>query len=276
MAVLSVSVRFTEVNAMNFRTATSALILTVAVVTGLSRDAVAALRTSLPAIDWKGDYSLVPNGSGFETKSTWVTVWGSPYNPPTWGAPATIYPFPQGMPGIGFGFVINTFNDYVFVGGPIGNPIDLTNRIGVAAAYVTYDDASPPTDSALFTTIYGVDLLPGSPADLSMGGFDTSVAYPLLENERIIGPSGNIYNASTGVLVAVSSLGGLLGPGADLSIFGGDPNKSVWVFQTSLPISEFAVPEPSTLSAMVGVAAMSLGRRIGGSRRKGVRSDQEN
>ncbi|MFN7723021.1 MAG: hypothetical protein ACK5PD_16510 [Pirellulaceae bacterium] len=261
---------------MKFRSATWALIWTVALVAGLCSESVAALRTSSPAIDWKGDYSLVPNGSGFETKSTWVTVWGSPYNPPTWGAPATIYPFPQGMPGIGFGFVINTFNDYVFVGGPIGNPIDLTNRIGVAAAYVTYDDASPPTDSALFTTIYGVDLLPGSPADLSMGGFDTSVAYPLLENERIIGPSGNIYNASTGVLVAVSSLGGLLGPGADLSIFGGDPNKSVWVFQTSLPIGEFAVPEPSTMSALIGFAAISLGRRIRKSRRRGIGSGLEN
>src|SRR5689334_17862519 len=111
---------------------------------GLAAQSHAAARTSSPALDLKGDLATIINNGGTQTTSTWITIWGSPYQAPTWGAPATIHPyppFPQG--GAPYGFSINTFNDWIVVNNPVGtNWATSTARYAAAAEYITFDDSS--------------------------------------------------------------------------------------------------------------------------------------
>jgi hypothetical protein len=232
------------------------MLLTMIALGGFTRSAVAAPRVAGAALDLKGDYFTIPNGDGIPTSSNWVTVWGSPYQAPTWGAPATIFPVPPGAIDNGFGLKYNTFSDYITVGN--GGSFDgSTLRYGAAAAYISYDDESTPTDNMVMTTVYGHDLEPGIPGALAIGGYDTSGLYPLLSNEHVTGPSGTVYSASAGQLVPILELPTILGAGADLSPFQGDRSLSVWVFQTTMPFGEMAVPEPSTYVMLVGAAVMA-------------------
>lgn len=223
-------------------------------------------RVSAPALDFKGDVVAVqvPNSGGIPTTATYITIWGSAYQAPTWGAPASIYPLLQGLPlPKPFGAAINTFNDYIIISNP--NLPDLnTNqaRFVATGAYVEYDDALPPggtATTAKITTIYGQDTAPNSPGVLALAGFDTSGPYPEFINESITGPSGTVYNASVGQLVTVSSLPTLL-PGYDLSMFGTNTTGSVWMFQTTISSLEL-VPEPASLGAIACVATVILTRR---------------
>lgn len=238
---------------MSTRFIGSALMVGIAIL-GMAKESSAIQRVSAPAIDLKGDYFTVPNGGGIPTTSTWITVWGSPYQAPTWGAPAQIFPFPPlPMTAIDFGAKINTFNDFIFIGNG-GFLEDNPNRYGGAAAYISYDDESLPTDSMTMTTIYGRDLAPSSPGVLELAGYELGTLFPQLSGEHVVGPSGVDYAAAPGQLVPISGLSALLGPDADLSIFSGDPSASVWVFQTTMPFGEMGIPEPTTAVLVSGLA----------------------
>jgi hypothetical protein len=238
---------------MSTRFIGSALMVGVAIL-GMAKESSAIGRVSHPAIDFKGDYFTYPNSGGIPTSSTWITVWGSPYQAPSWGAPAQIFPFPP-LPPVGMpnGFKINTFNDYI-VGHNNDDLGGSTARYGAAAAYISYDDESLPTDSMTMTTIYGRDLAPSSPGVLELAGYDLGTVFPQLSDEHVVGPSGVDYAAAPGQLVPISGLSALLGPDADLSIFSGDPNASVWVFQTTMPFGEMGIPEPTTAVLVSGLA----------------------
>lgn len=224
---------------------------------GLASQAQAIQRISAPALDLKADLFTVPNG-GIETSSTWVTAWGSTYQAPTWGAPAQIFPFPPPV-NFGYGFVINTFTDHIsWGGGPLN---DSPERHMAAAAYIAYDDESLPTDAMTFYTVYGIDLSPLDASALSITGYDPNGYIPLLSGEEITGPSGAVYSASAGQLVALSDLSTLLGASADLSPFSGSASSEVWVFTTTVPFSEAAVPEPASLSILGLCGAAMLRRR---------------
>jgi hypothetical protein len=230
---------------------------------GLATQSQATLRTTSPALDLKADLYTVPNSGGIPTTSTWITVWGSPYQAPSWGAPATIHPFPP-FPagGTPFGYSINTFNDWIVIGNPVGtNWATSTARYAAAAEYITFDDGSMTAGSSMVvTTIYGVDAQPGVPGALAIAGYNSADTYPLLGGEQITGPSGVTYNAGAGQLVPIGGLPALLGAGFDLSPFVGDPNAPVWVFQTSVPITE-AVPEPAAFSVLAVAATGLLANR---------------
>lgn len=237
--------------------------LAASAVLGLAAPSQATVRTSSPALDLKADLYTVPNSGGIPTTSTWITVWGSPYQAPSWGAPATIHPFPP-FPagGTPFGFSINTFNDYIILSGPVGtNWATSTARYAAAAEYITFDDGSMTAGSSmLVTTIYGVDTQPGTAGALAIAGYNAADTFPLLDGEQITGPSGVTYNAAPGQLVPISGLPAIL-PGADLSPFVGDPNAQVWVFQTAMPVIE-AVPEPAAFSVLaVAVTGLMANRR---------------
>lgn len=238
----------------------SSVLMAAVVVLGFASNSQAAPRVAGPALDFKGDYTLYPNGEGVPTTTTWITIWGSPYESPSWGAPATIHRFPP-FPQVAapWGFKINTFNDFISIDNPHiwdGGGNSSTAR-GAAAAYISYDDESLPATTMIMTTIYGQDLDPDTPGSLLIGGYDIEEVFPQLSGEHIIGPSGTTYSASSRQLLPISDLSALLGPDADLSIFTGDPSASVWVFQTSLPFGELAVPEPSTALLAVGLVAMA-------------------
>jgi hypothetical protein len=247
--------RLEKDNEMSVRFA-ALMMLTLVTVLGFTNASLAAPKVAGPAIDFKGDYFTVPDGDGVPTVSYWQTIWGSPYQAPTWGAPAAIFPYPPSLGDFGYGAVLNAFNDYITIGngGSFGGS---TLRYGAAAAYIGYDDESLPTDNMVMTTVYGQDLDPFTPDALEIGGYDTSGLYPQLSDEHVTGPSGTVYSASAGQLVPILELPTILGAGADLSIFTGDRSLSVWVFQTTMPFSEAAVPEPSTYVMLVGAAVMA-------------------
>lgn len=247
---------------MNHSSITRALSLSGLTLLGLAAQSLATVRTSSPALDLKADLFTVPNNGGIPTTSTWITVWGSPYTSPSWGAPASIYPFPPFPPGgAPFGFAINTFNDYIILsGGGGGTWADSTARYAGAAAYITYDDEATAADNITLTTIYGIDTMPLVPGALSIAGYDPAGAYPLLSDEQITGPSGSVYPSAPGQIVPISTLPSILGAGADLSPFTGDPSLPVWVFQTTLPYAE-ALPEPASLSTLAVAATTLLATR---------------
>jgi hypothetical protein len=230
-------------------------LLTMLAIGGVHNNAMAAPKVAGPSIDFKGDYFTVPNGNGVPTVSYWQTIWGSPYQAPTWGAPASIFPYPPSLGDNGFGAVLNAFNDFITVGngGSFGGS---TLRYGAAAAYISYDDESTPTDNMVMTTVYGHDLEPGTPGALAIGGYDTTGMFPQLSDEHVTGGSGTVYSATPGQLVPILELPTILGAGADLSIFQGDRSLSVWVFQTTMPFGEL-VPEPSTYVMLVSAAVMA-------------------
>lgn len=238
----------------------------------LASEAIATTRTTQAALDLKADLFTIPGGGGtIVTQSTWATTWGSPYQAPTWGAPAQIHPFiPPNPPlNLGFGFVINTFNDYIgYGGGSGGGGIDLANRYVAAGAIITYPDDNSQTGIIRVTTIYGIDRAPTVPGALSMAGFDPLSSYPLLSNENIVGNSGTIYGDQVGEFVPVSSLGSYFGPDADLSFITGGTLASfgnttphVWVFETDMPFLELIVPEPTSLSILAAGVVLASRRR---------------
>lgn len=226
-----------------------------------------SLKISKPVLDVKADLFTVPNSGGIPTTSTYITIWGSAYQSPTWGAPAAIYPINNHPPIGPYGAAVNTFNDYIILhdGGGVTN--NSAERYAAAAAYVVYNEQSLPTDTMSIYTIYGVDLDPNNAAALSLGGYDTTNGpLPVLGDEQFTGPSGTTYLSEGPTLKPISDLSALLGPDADLSIFGGDTGKSVMVFQTAMPFSEMGVvPEPAALSllALGGPALLRRRRRAG-------------
>ncbi len=239
---------------------------------GWTAIAGAAPRVSNAALDLKADLFTIPGGGGtIVTQSTWVTTWGSTYQAPSWGAPAQIHPFiPPNPPlNLGFGFVINTFNDYIgYGGGSSGGGIDLANRYVAAGAIISYPDDNTQTGVIRVTTIYGIDRAPSVPGLLSMSGFDPLSSYPLLSNENIVGNSGTVYGDQVGEFVPVSSLSSYFGPGADLSFITGGTLDSfgnttphVWVFETDMPFLELIVPEPTSLSIFIACGVMAVRRR---------------
>ncbi len=222
---------------------------------------LAAQRVTAAAVDLRGaDLFQVDNGNGIPTSATYITVWGSNYQAPSWGAPAQIFPFNGNFYNYGYGFKLNTFTDYITVGNG-GGLHDSTNRYAAALAYISYDDGALPGDAMTLTTVYGRDLAPTSGGPLSIAGYDAASLAPLLSGETITGPSGTVYHASAGQLMSLASLGGLLGPAADLSGFSGSTSDSVWVFQTQIPFLETAVPEPASLVAIAGLMVTGLTRR---------------
>lgn len=236
-----------------FAFAVASLLLMLAVFAAPSQ---AAPRTTSPQLDFKGDLFTVPNGTGIPTSSTWVTVWGSPYVPPTWGAPASIFPWPHNV-SAPYGAVINTFGDFIILhnGDSFGND---TARYMAGLQYISYDDTALPDQTMTVTTVYGVDAEPLTPDALALTGYDLSRLYPELSDERIIGPTGTVYPAGAGQLVPISDLSAVLGSSFDLSPFGGDPSLSVYVFQTAVPFSEAVVPEPGTAGLLLGGALVGL------------------
>ncbi|MCF7957910.1 MAG: PEP-CTERM sorting domain-containing protein [Phycisphaerae bacterium] len=230
---------------------------------GIGLHAQAAALISGPALDYKGDLFTVINNGGIETSSTYITYWGSPYQAPTWGAPATIYPYPHSAPNP-YGYKVNTFKDWIILVG--GGGIDWQNRSArytAAAAYIQYEDSSTTTDNMTVFTVYGHDANPTVPDALSLTGYDPAETIPVFEGEQITGPSGIVYDHNSSQLVSVSSLPSVLGADADLSIFSGDTSWQVWVFETTMPFSEVAVPEPVTLTLLaLGGLAMIRRRRM--------------
>ncbi len=112
------------------------------------------------------------------------------------------------------------------------------------AGWITTDEP----DSGLYhiTTMYGIDLDPLG-TTLHMTGFDPlQAATFVFQDESFIGQSSTVY---PGISLGTPTLASLptLFPGYDLSIFGGDPDSRVYAFQTTVPIADFTVPEPSTL-----------------------------
>ena len=240
-------------------------VIALVVSAGFSNHARAATKVTSPGLDFKGDVvnQVVPNGNGFPTSTYWITIWGSPRTPPTFGAPATIYPYnnpnPNTYPQLGYGYVINEFRDFIGLNnGPAlnNNPA----RFAAAAEYVSYDDGALPAATMTVTTVYGADANPSSPGVLAITGFDTAGVYPSLSNETITGPSGTTYPSSAGQLVQVQNLATVLGAGYDLSYVSGPATNSVYVFRTTVPFSEAAVPEPATLSVF-GLAGLTLAAR---------------
>lgn len=218
----------------------------------------ATTTTGGPYIDFKGYLGTDNvNPVGINTSSTWTTVWGSPYMAPTWGAPASIFPYPHDVGT--YGGVVNTFNDVITLG---NGPVDPSMAYMAAAQYITYDNTSSAS-SMTVTTIYGVDTAPSSSTTLILTGYNLSAVYPSLSDEHIIGPSGTTYSAGPGELVKISDLGARLGTTFDLAPFTGDPTASVYVFQTTVPFSEALIPEPgsSTLLGCSAIAGLVFWRR---------------
>lgn len=235
--------------------------VTFTTVFGFASQILAAQRVSQPAIDLRGvDLFTIPNSGGIPTSATYITVWGSPYQAPSWGAPAQIFPFTGNILNNGYGFKINTFEDYIISHN--GGGMDTsTNRYAAAVAYVSYDDGALPGETMTLTTVYGRDLAPTPGGAFSIAGYDSSSLLPSLSDETFTGPSGTVYHASAGQLMSLTSLAGLLGPAADLSVFNGSTSNSVWVFQTPMPFSETAVPEPASLVAFASFALAGTLRR---------------
>lgn len=231
---------------------------------GIGLSAQAAMLTTAPALDYKGDLYTVINNGGIETASTYITYWGSPYQAPTWGAPATIYPFVGSIGGAPYGYKINTFKDWIILVGGGGSDWEFNSaRYTAAAAYIQYDDSSAPTDLMTVFTVYGRDANPTVPDALALTGYDPAETVPVFADEQITGPSGVVYDHSSAQLVSISDLPTILGAGADLSIFSGDTSLQVWVFETTMPFSEVAVPEPVTLTMLaLGGLAMTRRRRM--------------
>ena len=127
----------------------------------------------------------------------------------------------------------------------------------IGLMYKTWSDASR-TGHAEITTIYGADPDPASPTSMSILGFAPGDLIGV-EEETMIGASGTEYAAHTSLTSTVGDLSTLL-PGFDLSPFGGDPNDIVYVFQTTMPLSDMTTPEPATLS-LLALGGLAMLRR---------------
>lgn len=248
---------------MNTRVVSCVLVASACLL-GLAEEVLAVQKTAGPAVDFRDDYSLYPNGP-VTTQSAWLTVWGSPCNAPPWGAPASIYPLPPGGPIGIYGSVVNVFGDTIDVGnnGDLGGMS--TARYGAGVAYITYDDADfDPANAAttfVLTTIYGIDPSPGAPDLTAIAGYPAGTVIPDLSNETIFAPSGAVYTDPVGELATLETLASYLTADADLSIFTGDPEDLVWVFQTTVPLAELTIPEPATATLLAGLSLMGLAIR---------------
>ena len=106
----------------------------------------------------------------------------------------------------------------------------------------------------IFTVLYGLNITPGCPLNcptLELTGFNPLIASSISISEtKFIGVSGSEYNPFFISSSLLSELPSLL-PGYDLSLFHGDPNSVIYLFQTTIPAFDtLAVPEPSTLSCI--------------------------
>lgn len=107
------------------------------------------------------------------------------------------------------------------------------------------------------TTLYGLDLDPDGDG-MQLTGFTAAQAADIsFSDEVFIGNSGTLYPATVAALTTLGDLNTWL-PGADLSVFQGDPSSMVYLFRATVPSADFTnVPEPSTV-ALAGIAVVCL------------------
>lgn len=138
-----------------------------------------------------------------------------------------------------------------------GSP-DAYLRGAAYATSATPDFAGPVT----LTTIYGVDVDPAGAA-LLIGGFNPiDPEIDSIFDEMYFGSlSGVWYPATVALTPTMSELATLL-PGFDLSPFSGSSDSFFYLFQGTVPGSEFQlIPEPSTLVLGVGGGLLLLAAR---------------
>lgn len=142
--------------------------------------------------------------------------------------------------------------DAGFVEVALGSP-DAYLRGAAFATSATPDFAGPVT----ITTIYGVDVDPaGTP--LLIGGFNPvdPEVDSIFDEMYFATLSGTWYPATVALTPSYSDLPVLL-PGFDLSPFTGSSDSFFYLFQATVPGSEFQfVPEPSTL--VLGTIGLGL------------------
>jgi hypothetical protein len=117
----------------------------------------------------------------------------------------------------------------------------------IGMGYTSWSDESR-TGSAEITTIYGADPSPELAGSMSVVGFAPGDLIGV-DNEEMIGASGAVYPAHASLVSTIGDLPTLL-PDFDLSPFSGDPNGIVYVFQTTVPLSDMEIPEPTTMTLL--------------------------
>jgi hypothetical protein len=125
-------------------------------------------------------------------------------------------------------------------------------------------DGDNPDGPIVVTTMYGLDLNAGGP-ELMMDGFDPlNPEVQFLSGETLIGNSGTeYYSTSSYGGIPVGELATYF-PDFDLSpLSGADPSSLVYPFSTTVPGSDFLVPEPGTaaLAFVLAISALAMRRR---------------
>lgn len=146
-----------------------------------------------------------------------------------------------------------------------GSP-DAYLRGAAYATSATPDFAGPVT----ITTVYGVDVDPAASA-LAVGGFDPvdPQVDSIFDEMYFASLSGTWYPATVALTPTYSDLAALL-PGYDLSPFSGSPTSFFYLFQATVPGSEFQfIPEPATFSLAGGAGLLTLGAIARRGRRPG-------